>query len=203
MVRRGSLGPALACTTPGESDVMQAGKAWLPARSNELGLVVCGNKPTAKPFHSCSLSVVTMAWTLAKRVHEAVSSAWAGPDHSFQPSWSLLCSHNPTLTFHSLAVLCLSLQHSLSSLQPTHFASFHHPPFLLFACWHVLADTPSSSDSSCLIHGSVAPARPCKYPSFCQPEAATHCVPALPQSVIYLDPTQRCYSPFVCPSGEA
>jgi len=104
------------------------------------------------------MSLVIMAWTLAKRVHEAVSSAWAGSHHSFPTVLVLLCSYNPTFTFHSLGVLCLSLQHSLfSSL--THFASLHHPPFLLFACWHVLADTPSSSDTSCLIHDSVAPAR--------------------------------------------
>ena len=42
------------------------------------------------------MSLVVMAWTLAKRVHEAVSSAWAGSHHSFPTVLVLLCSYNPT-----------------------------------------------------------------------------------------------------------
>ncbi|KAH8630681.1 hypothetical protein IG631_15258 [Alternaria alternata] len=107
IVHRGSLEPALACTTPGQRP--DAGRqAWLPACNSELGLVFSreqAHRQAVSHADASSLSLVTMAWTLATRVHEAVSSAWAPSHHSFPTSALSLSSSLALFYTHSLCLL--------------------------------------------------------------------------------------------------
>jgi hypothetical protein len=135
IVHRGSLEPALACTTPGQRP--DAGRqAWLPACNSELGLVFSreqAHRQAVSHADASSLSLVTMAWTLATRVHEAVSSAWAPSHHSFPTVLVLLSSCNPTLSLSIHLECSVSLFITRSFLHSLTLLTFVTRTFFFFS----------------------------------------------------------------------